>query len=92
VAAAQRRLEVRIGSLLGPAGHGGDRRSDQVQRDELDLGVIPQQRHDFRNMAEDPETVEDVIAASTDEAPASRRKVTERVHWRFGSAGGVRLA
>lgn len=30
-------------------------------------------------MAEDPGTVEDVIAASTDEAPASRRKVTEAI-------------
>lgn len=80
VAAARRRLEVRIGSLLGPAEHGGDRRSDQVRRDELDPAPLsPQQRSEFRKMAADSGTVEDVIAGSSDEAPASRSKVLDSI-------------
>ena len=51
-----RRLEIRIGQLLGPAEHGGDR-TKQVQRDEL----APQQRHEFRQMAAHPDVVDDVI-------------------------------
>lgn len=78
VAGAMRRLEVRIGTLLGPAHHGGDRRSDQVHRDELDP-LTKAHRHDFRQMAEHPEVVEDVIASSTDEHPASRRQVQEAI-------------
>lgn len=81
VAAAMRRLEVRIGKLLGPAEHGGDRKSDQVRHDGLDPedGLTRHQRTDFRQMAENEDEVEDVIAESTDEAPASRRKITDRI-------------
>jgi hypothetical protein len=68
-----RRLEVRIGQLLGPASRGGDRKSDQVNRDELDLS--PQERNSFRKMAEHPEIVDAVIAESSDDEPPSRRKV-----------------
>lgn len=54
-----RRLEVRIGKLLGPAERGGDRRSDQVHREELESdGLSPQQRNAFRQMAENEEEVE----------------------------------
>lgn len=77
VAAAQRRVEVRIGELLGPAEHGGDRHGEQVPRDEL--AIPANRRTEFRQMAEHPEVVEDEIAKSTDEAPASRRKVTEAI-------------
>ena len=77
VSAAMRRLEVRIGELLGPPQHGGDRKSDQVEHDRLDLSK--DQRREFRQMAEHPEVVEAVIAESTDEQPASRRKVTQRI-------------
>lgn len=67
VDAAMRRLEVRIGELLGPSQHGGDRKSDarQVDHDRLDLSK--DQRREFRRMADHPEVVEDVIAESTDE-------------------------
>lgn len=76
VAAAQRRLEVRIGQLL-PNEQG--RRTDRelLHRDEEVLS--PQQRSAFRAMAADPDTVEDVIATSTDDNPASRRQVTEAI-------------
>jgi len=77
VAAAQRRLELRIGVLLGPAERGGDRKSDQVSHDLLDLPAY--QKADFRRMAENPDAVEEAIAASTDEAPASRRKITQAI-------------
>lgn len=81
VAAAQRRLEVRIGVLLGPAQRGGDRRSDQVDRDQSDRnhGIDGATASRFRAMAKEPDTVEDVIAASTDDDPASRRKVNAAV-------------
>ena len=58
VAAAMRRLEVRIGKLLGPAEHGGRREKGQVGHDQLDS----RERHDFRTMAAHADTVEDVIA------------------------------
>jgi hypothetical protein len=75
VAAAMRRLEVRIGSVLGPAQHGGDRSGEQVVHDQLD----PRQRHDFRRMAQNRDLVEDEIATSTDDQPASRRRVTDAI-------------
>lgn len=79
VAAAQRRLEVRIGHLLGPTTPG--------ERHDLGPSIVTEgsdaltkdQRHDFRRMAENEPIVEDVIASSTDEAPASRRRVTEAI-------------
>lgn len=75
VAAAMRRLEMRIGELLGPAERGGDRRSDQVDRDLLDDGLTRYERRDFRDMAEHRDEVEQIIDESSDEHPASRRSV-----------------
>jgi len=74
VAAAQRRIEVRIGHLLGPATTGRPAAGTSVATD-----LSPDQRSDFRRMASDPDEVEAQIAASTDDAPASRRKVTEAI-------------
>lgn len=97
MAAAQRRLEVRIGELLGPAKLDHDRTAGATSLTNDLVGLSPNQRSEFRRMAEDPETVEDVIAASTDVAPASRRKVTEAIkatkpepakpHWRVTRFG-----
>jgi hypothetical protein len=77
VAAAMRRLEVRIGTLLGPAESvaGPGRGKPSTATD----GLSRDQRHEFRAMAEHPEVVEDVIASSTDERPASRRQVQEAI-------------
>lgn len=80
VAATMRRLEVRIGVLLGDAQIGGDRRSDQVHRDVPDLSR--QERHDFRRMAAQPDLVEEIIARSTDAKPASRRQVLGEIEAR----------
>jgi hypothetical protein len=74
-AAAMRRLEVRIGQLLGPAEKGRPSNGN-VPREEHLPG---NRRHDFRQMAEHEDVVEEVIADSTDEDPASRRKVTEAI-------------
>jgi hypothetical protein len=77
VAAAMRRLEVRVGVLLGPAEVGRPVR-ENVDRDRHS-DVSRDQRADFRRMAEHPDIVDEVIAKSTDEEPASRRKVTEAI-------------
>jgi hypothetical protein len=77
-AAAMRRLEVRIGQLLGPAEKGRPSNGN-VPREERLPG---NRRHDFRQMAEHEDVVEEVIADSTDEDPASRRKVTEAIRRR----------
>lgn len=71
VAAAMRRLEVRIGKLLPPSHRGKVRnRGDELNH---------RQETEFRQMAEDEDTVEDVIAGSDDEKPASRRKVMRAI-------------
>ena len=67
-----RHLEMRIGELLGPPTPG--ERTDinpSVATDRLSKD----ERHDFSQMAAHPEVVEEVIAESTDDEPASRRKV-----------------
>jgi hypothetical protein len=74
VAAARRRLEVRIGTLLGEA-KPGPPQSSLAGEDS----ITPNQRHQFRQMAQNPEAVEAVIEDSTDEAPASRAKVLDAI-------------
>lgn len=71
VAAAMRRLEVRIGQLL-PSRQG-------IRLPAREQEVEETQRSRFRAMAEHPEVVEEVIAESTDKAPPSRRKVIDRI-------------
>lgn len=73
VAAAMHRLEVRCGQLLPPPAPPG-RPAANAPRAESS-GLHPQREAEFRHMAAHPEIVEEVIAESTDEAPASRRKV-----------------
>lgn len=75
VAAAMRRLEVRIGQLLGPPTPNGKGPGSVA----TDPEISRHQRQEFRQMAEHPEVVEQVIAESTDEKPASRRSVMQRL-------------
>ncbi len=77
VAATQRRIEVQIGRLSGPTSNG--ERHDLEPSAAAEGSLSRHERSDFRSMAADPEAVEDVIAESTDEQPASRRKVTKRI-------------
>lgn len=79
VAAAMRRLEVRIGQLLGPTANGERHDLEPSAATEGSAELTRHQRSDFRAMAENEDEVEDVIAASTDEAPASRRKITDAI-------------
>lgn len=81
VAAAIRRLEVRIGQLLGPAHRGGDNGNQYTggKSGATESPLTRHQRTDFRQMAEHPEVVEEVIAESTDEKPASKRTVMQRL-------------
>lgn len=78
VAASRLRLERRIGELLGPAKHGGDRKSDQVDHGSLDP-LTPKQRSQFRKMADHPDVVDAVIDESDDASPASRRRVLDEI-------------
>jgi hypothetical protein len=50
-----------------------------------DDGLHRQQLADFRLMAAHPDIVEEVIANSTDKAPASRRKVVAAIKQRLGT-------
>ena len=96
LAATMRRLEARIGELLGVADNGG-RRESGVSSFASEL--TPNERHQFRQMAAHPEVVEQVIAESDDHQPASRSKVlaairdsiqateTESVMQRTGNTG-----
>lgn len=82
VAAAMRRLEVRIGKLLPPAkthAEAGALRHRPALGRDLSLGIRPETESQFRRMAENEDTVEDVIAGSDDEKPASRRKVMRAI-------------
>ena len=78
VEAAKRRLEVRIGQVLGPPQQGRRVDLEPLPRAE-EVPVPPTQRHEFRQMAAHPDVVEQVIAESTDDNPPSRRQVTEAI-------------
>src|SRR5690606_32046103 len=73
VAATQRRLEARIGDLLGPPENHGPATPDHGK------GLNDRQRSEFRQMAANPDVVDDVIDESTDDDPPSRRKVMKAI-------------
>jgi hypothetical protein len=75
VAATLRRLEVRIGRLLGKSPGAGPGRG-KVHRNEP---FSKQQRHGFREMAEHADLVEQLAEQSTDDSPLSRRKVLQAI-------------
>lgn len=75
VAAAMRRLEVRIGRLLGPPPPPQETGARKGSSADEPSGLTPNQRSDFRKLAENEDVVEGVIAESTDQQPASRNKV-----------------
>jgi hypothetical protein len=73
IARADRKLEVRIGSLLAPPAHGGDRHSDSFKSGHGHEASVPRQRAtEFRKMAEAADVPE--VAAAID-AGASRSEV-----------------
>jgi hypothetical protein len=77
-----RRLEVRIGHLLGDAKPGNPTGANQHGGTSVATEVPPlskDQRHEFRQMADHEDLVEQTIAESTDDSPASRAKVLARL-------------
>jgi hypothetical protein len=79
VETTKRRLEMRVGLLLGPTRQGQKSDDGPLHRDEEVAGMHDSQASTFRAMAADPDTVEEVISASTDTAPPSRRKVMDAI-------------
>lgn len=76
VAATLRRLEVRIGRLLGKSpGAGRPSGGNLVHGQDFN----DRQRHDFREMAEHADLVEQLAEQSTDDQPLSRRKVLQAI-------------
>lgn len=78
IAATMRRLEVRIGQLLGEAQVGTNQHSEGSSASEPSP-LTPNERSQFRKMAENEDVVEEAIAASTDEKPASRASVISMI-------------
>lgn len=76
---AMRRLEVRVGELLGPApAPGRPNKETSVTTD-----ISRDARSEFRKMAANADVVEEVIANSTDDEPPSRRKVLGEIDRRL---------
>lgn len=78
IAATVRRIEVRVGEVLGRVEFG--------ERTDLQPSVVTEgsaltkhERHDFRQMASHPEIVEAEIAKGSDEHPTSRRQVLQAI-------------
>jgi hypothetical protein len=89
VAVTLRRLEVRIGQLLGPTKIG--ERHDLEPSLASEGSLKPNQRSDFRKMAEHSDVVAKVTADSTDEDPPGPRSAgqqeLEQVTWPNDRAG-----
>jgi len=83
IAAAQRRLEIRIGILLGPAKAGNPTGANQhggTSSAIEDPPLTKDERSQFRKMADHPEIVDAVVDESDDETPASRRRVLGEIN------------
>lgn len=82
IEATLRRLEARIGDLLGPAPDPSTSRRSDIDPSLANEGseLTPNQRSQFRKMADHPDIVENVIDNSTDDDPASRRKVIDQIN------------
>lgn len=78
IAAAQRRLEIRIGILLGPAKVG--RPAAEETSSAIEDSLTKDERSQFRKMADHPEIVDAVIDESDDETPASRRRTLDEIN------------
>ena len=77
VEAARRRLELRIGQLLGAAEPtAGPGRGKASLADD---GLSRNERSQFRKMADHPDVVDAVIDESDDASPASRRRVLDEI-------------
>jgi hypothetical protein len=78
IAATVRRIEVRVGEVLGEAVAGVNQHSEPYVATE-GFVLTHHERHDFRQMAAHPDIVEAEIAKGTDERPTSRRQVIQAI-------------
>lgn len=79
VVATMRRIEVRIGELLNAEGEHRGGRTDRGTQNPT-AGRLPKNlASDARKMAANPDVVDRVIAESTDENPATRKKVVDAI-------------
>lgn len=78
---AQRRIEARIGQLLGEAKHGGDRRSDQATHAEVDSITRDGDRADFRLLGK---ALGGEVELAPEEWAKSRRALVSTVRERAG--------
>lgn len=77
IAITVRRIEVRVGEVLGAAVEGRPSTESSVA---TEVSVLTKdERHDFRQMAAHPDIVEAEIAKSTDEKPVSRRQILHAI-------------
>jgi len=79
VEAARRRLELRIGQLLGPTTPGQRHDQEPSLANEGSDDLTPNERSQFRKMADHPDVVDAVIDESDDASPASRRRVLDEI-------------
>ena len=73
IAKAMRIVDRRRGELLGPAEHGGDRRSDQVSHGELETRVSKAVASRYRTIAAHWDEIWPRIAEATDPKQVSQR-------------------
>lgn len=79
IEATARRIEMRVGDVLGDSPHGGDRRSDQVSNVRLDRSMPRNSLHRLRMLAAHRDIVERVIADSDDTKPPSQNKALQAI-------------
>lgn len=88
VQASLRQLEVRIGELLGPADLDGKRRNQHSELSTaVESSISKDERSAFRRMAAHRDVVDEVIAGSSDERPASRARVLRTIDERTRGGG-----
>lgn len=75
VEGVKRKVERRIGQLIGPAEHGGSRAKGQVKVNAPIGGLKRHDREDFRKMAAHSGVVDATIDTSNDDSPPTRNKV-----------------
>lgn len=77
IQATMRRLEVRVGEVIGVPRAGVNQHTEAAPAGEG--SITRHERNEFRQMAEHKEVVEAVIAQSTDKAPPSRAKILSAI-------------
>lgn len=78
IAATVRRIEVRVGEVLGPPMQ-GTRTDLQLPNHDSEVPLSEAERRHFRQMAAHPDIVEAEIAKGTNERPTSRRQILHAI-------------